>query len=203
MDMSHLQGERHLDVGCDTGALALAFARLYGTLPTGVDVSRHAILEALRRGLNAHHGAIDTLPDQDSNFHLITAIDLIEHVVDPEALLKEIGRRLRPGGVCYLETPNIESRVYNLGRTFARLTRNTPARIFERLFPDEHIQYFSKTGLKLASARAGLEAVHLSSRSLRPSDIATSAPIGLAVSAIDATSRDRLLLCAVLRRPDR
>src|SRR5579863_1891028 len=48
MDMSHLQGERHLDVGCDTGALALAFARLYGTLPTGVDVSRHAILEALR-----------------------------------------------------------------------------------------------------------------------------------------------------------
>jgi SAM-dependent methyltransferase len=203
-NLRSLRGERHLDVGCDTGSFLLAAAKVWETVPVGVDVARRSVAEASRRGLEAYCCTLESLPERLADFSVITAIDIVEHVVDPAVFLAEIKRRLRPGGICYLETPNAASKVYRIGRAVSRVSCGRPAWVFERLFPSEHIQYFSREGLLALADRSGLEVVSLSHRELPLADIGASLPVGLALSAVqmlDVFAGERLLLCMVIRRP--
>lgn len=64
------------------------------------------------------------LPYQDGTFDVVTATEVIEHLEDFRAILREIYRVLKPGGVCVLSTPNIlnlNSRLRNLWFGFAEL----------------------------------------------------------------------------------
>ena len=204
IELDAVRGERHLDVGCDTGAFLLTAARLYGTKPVGVDIAQCSVAEAKRQAVEAYCCPLEDAPPSLDGLAVITAIDLIEHVVSPAVFLEEVRTRLRPGGVCYLETPNIASAVYRLGRALARSTGGAPSWIFERLFPPEHIQYFSRDGLTSLANAAGLEAVEISTRALPFADIGTSFPVRLgmtAVQSLDAAGRNEILLCMVLRRP--
>ena len=204
IDLESLRGERHLDVGCDTGSFLLAAAKVWGTIPVGVDVAHRSVAEARRLGLEAYCCTLESSPECLADFSVITAIDIVEHVVDPAAFLAEVRRRLRRGGICYLETPNPASNVYRIGRAVSRLSSGHPAWVFQRLFPREHIQYFSREGFLALADRSDLEVVSLFHRELPVADIGTSLPVRLAVSAVqmlDAFAGERLLLCVVLRRP--
>lgn len=44
-----------------------------------------------------------------ASFHLVTAIEVIEHVESPIGFLRNVGRLLAPGGVGVLTTPNVDS----------------------------------------------------------------------------------------------
>lgn len=69
------------------------------------------------------------LPYQDSTFDIVTATEVIEHLEDVRAVLREIYRVLKPGGVCVLSTPNIlnlNSRLRNLWFGFADLMGPLP-----------------------------------------------------------------------------
>ena len=62
------------------------------------------------------------LPCQGSMFDIVTATEVIEHLEDFRAILREMYRVLKPGGVCVLSTPNIlnlNSRLRNLWFGFA------------------------------------------------------------------------------------
>lgn len=204
VEVNDLRGARHLDVGCDTGSLLLAAHRIYGTAAVGIDISQRAITEAAGSGLETYCCTINYAPDGIRDLSVVTAIDLIEHIIEPVRFLEQVKQRLRPGGVCYLETPNVHSNVYRIGRALSRVSRGRAGWIFERLFPPEHIEYFSATGLRAVAKRAGLEVVGLSTRALPFSDIAASAPVRTAMMAIQATdflSGQRILLCMLARRP--
>jgi 2-polyprenyl-6-hydroxyphenyl methylase/3-demethylubiquinone-9 3-methyltransferase len=199
-----LRGARHLDIGCDTGEFLLAASRLFGTVPLGIDISARAVGEAEARGIEVYHGDMEGAPPLLNDFPLITAIDLIEHVADPASFLSAIAARLRPGGVCYLETPNIRSIVYGLGRTISRLTGGWPASLCERLFPPEHVQYLSAAGLQAMARACGLGLASLTTRRLPSADTAASLPVRAAMSglqALDGILGRQILFCAVLRRP--
>jgi cyclopropane fatty-acyl-phospholipid synthase-like methyltransferase len=205
IDLQSLRGERHLDVGCDTGSFLLAAAKLWATVPAGVDVAHRSVAEARRRGLEAYCCTLESSPESLTDFSVITAIDVVEHVVDPAMFLAEVRRRLRPGGICYLETPNAASNVYRIGRAVSRLSGGRPRWVFERLFPSEHIQYFSREGFLALADRSGLEVVSLFHRKLPFEDIGASWPVRLALSTVqmlDAFAGDRILLCMVVRRPE-
>ena len=202
IEVNDFRGAYHLDIGCDTGSMLLAAHRIYGTVPVGIDISRRAVEEAVSRGLEAYCCTVETAPDSIRDVSIVTAIDLIEHTIDPAKFLEQVKQRLRPGGICYLETPNVHSNVYRIGRV-ARVTGGRPAWVFERLFPTEHIEYFSASGLRALAKRAGLEVVSLSARALPFADIAASLPVRIAMTAIQATdaiSGQHILLCMVARR---
>jgi SAM-dependent methyltransferase len=204
VDVASLRGERLLDIGCDTGVFLKAAKEEFGIIPVGIDVAARAVEEARRDGIEAYRTRLEEAPAELSGFAASTAIDLVEHVADPAAFLREVRGRLRPGGVVYLETPNIHSAVYRFGRMLAGLSGGRPAGLLERLFPPQHIQYFTAASFGDMAARAGLEVVSVSTRVLPRSHISASPaallPIAL-LQAFDRLFRTEILVCSVLRRP--
>jgi len=93
-----------LDVGCGTGANLEMLAR-FGDAE-GVDVSPEALTFCRERGLdNVRQGEAERLPFADDSFDLITALDVVEHLDDDAAGLREMRRVLRPGGRALLFVP--------------------------------------------------------------------------------------------------
>jgi SAM-dependent methyltransferase len=95
---------RILDVGCGTGANLLMLSE-YGEAE-GVDVSEDALAFCRERGLDkVTLGAGEELPYEDATFDLVTAFDVVEHMDDDLAGLREMRRVLRPGGRVLLFVP--------------------------------------------------------------------------------------------------
>jgi SAM-dependent methyltransferase len=95
---------RILDVGCGTGANLLMLSQ-YGDAE-GVDVSKDALAFCRERGLEkVKLGAAEELPYDDGTFDLVTALDVVEHLDDDLAGLREMRRVLRPGGRVLLFVP--------------------------------------------------------------------------------------------------
>ena len=95
---------RILDVGCGTGANLLMLSQ-YGEAE-GVDISEDALAFCRARGLDrVKLGAAEELPYEDGTFDLVTALDVVEHMDDDVAGLKEMRRVLRPGGRVLLFVP--------------------------------------------------------------------------------------------------
>ena len=93
-----------LDVGCGTGA-NLEMLSEFGKAE-GVDVSAEALSFCQARGLqNVKLGAAEALPYEDNSFDLVTGLDVVEHLDDDVAGLKEMRRVLRRGGRTFLFVP--------------------------------------------------------------------------------------------------
>ena len=98
-------GRRVLDLGCRYGALTQAYAE--GNDVVGVDVDREALVEAAKLGIaTAWADLDDPLPFEVASFDAVVAGELLEHVRDPERLLGEAERVLRPGGIFVGSVPN-------------------------------------------------------------------------------------------------
>ena len=97
------QSPRILDVGCGTGANLEMLAQ-FGTAQ-GVDVSDDALEFCRRKGLDSKKGLAEELPFEDESFDLVTALDVIEHLDDDVAGLKEMHRILKKGGKTLIFVP--------------------------------------------------------------------------------------------------
>jgi SAM-dependent methyltransferase len=93
-----------LDIGCGTGG-NLRMLSQFGEAE-GVDVSPDAVAFCRERGLqNVKLGAAESLPYEDATFDLVTALDVVEHLDDDVAGLREMRRVLRPGGRLLMFVP--------------------------------------------------------------------------------------------------
>jgi SAM-dependent methyltransferase len=95
---------RILDIGCGTGG-NLETLSGFGRAE-GVDISSEALDFCRARGLNnVRQGAAETLPYESESFDLVTGLDVVEHLDDDVAGLREMRRVLRPGGRMLLFVP--------------------------------------------------------------------------------------------------
>jgi len=92
-----------LDVGCGTGA-NLEMLLNFGDAE-GVDVSDDALEFCRKKELKVHKGLAEELPFDDESFDIVTALDVVEHLDDDVAGLKEMHRVLRKGGKSLVFVP--------------------------------------------------------------------------------------------------
>lgn len=94
---------RILDVGCGTGANLEMLAQ-FGHAE-GVDVSDDALEFCRKKGLKAQKGLAETLPFADETFDITTALDVVEHLDDDVAGLREMFRVTKRGGYSLIFVP--------------------------------------------------------------------------------------------------
>jgi SAM-dependent methyltransferase len=129
-----------LDIGCGTGWMADHFPRY-----TGIDGSPEAVAAATERRRNVILGDVDRpLPFPDDSFDAIVMKDLLEHVADPVALVREARRVLRAGGLVFASSPDAQRWVwddYTHRRPFTR--KSFRLLFFDQGFEIERLGYES------------------------------------------------------------
>jgi 2-polyprenyl-3-methyl-5-hydroxy-6-metoxy-1,4-benzoquinol methylase len=101
-----------LEVGCGAGGITLPLARLGGRV-RGIDIDRADVdkliarARELRVDRNLTAGVEDAFTfSHDARYDVIVASEVMEHVLDPDALLDNVVRHLEPGGLVIITTPN-------------------------------------------------------------------------------------------------
>ena len=135
-----------LDVGCGTGQF-LTYARsrgwddIFGVEPM-VDAARMA--QAQHGVERVHAGLLETAGLCDDRFAGAVLWDVIEHIAEPEALLREVHCLVRPGGVVVLSTPHRHG--VSL-RTFGARAHVVA--------PPDHLFYSTQEGMRVLLERTG------------------------------------------------
>jgi len=102
-------GDSLLDIACGDGTLTEMFSSHFKTV-VGVDASSKHLTEARKRVPTAHF--YDSLIEDfnvDQKFSSIFLLDLLEHVVDPVAVLQKAAEFLEPGGTLIVHVPNSDA----------------------------------------------------------------------------------------------
>jgi len=179
-------GQAHLDFGCYDGAF-LATLRSRGiSRLVGVDISQDAVRKARERFADIeiiHISQTTPLPFEDRLFTSITVLDVIEHLAEQNALLDELNRVLKYGGLLivtvpgkhlfsFLDTGNLKFRFPRLHRWYY-CRRHSEAE-YERRYvsnPDGLVgdisaekrwhEHFSRAKLKTLLKSSGFDVVAL------------------------------------------
>jgi len=97
------QNIKILDVGCGTGA-NLEMLSQFGAAE-GVDVSDEALEFCRQKGLKVQKGLAEEMPFPDKSFDLVTALDVVEHLDDDVAGLREMRRVMADDGRALIFVP--------------------------------------------------------------------------------------------------
>jgi len=98
---------RYLDIGSGPGGI-VQLAGEAGWDATGLELSSWAVHQGLQSGLRMIEGTLHDADIPDQSFDVISMFDVLEHLPQPVEYMREIYRILSPGGMVFVETPNVE-----------------------------------------------------------------------------------------------
>jgi 2-polyprenyl-3-methyl-5-hydroxy-6-metoxy-1,4-benzoquinol methylase len=154
------QSNHLLDLGFGSAAFMRAAAK-DGWEISGVEVSYSAIEHARQLGFqNIFRGDLTAAGYASGRFDVVVASEVLEHVSDPRLLLAEVARVLRPGGLLWASTPHA------CGLSFRLLRLD-----WSVVSPLEHLQLFSRAGMKTLLTMIGFSEVHLATHGFNPYEV--------------------------------
>lgn len=113
-----LGGKRVLDVGCGGGILSESMF-FKGAEVTGIDLGEKALsvakLHQLESGakVNYRYIAVEQLAEEaPDSFDVVTCMEMLEHVPDPEAVVAACAKLVKPGGTVFFSTINRNPKAY-------------------------------------------------------------------------------------------
>ncbi len=153
-----------LEVGCAAGWL-LAQARERGWAVRGVELSADAVAHARALGLDVHPGDLASARLPDGSFDLVYMGDVLEHVPDCFAVVSEVARVLRPGGLVYLRGPITTN---SFARRLGLALYGLAGRTLVLREPPYHLWEFRPGSLRRLFERAQLEVLRIRQSKIAP-----------------------------------
>lgn len=150
---------RLLDVGFGAGSLLEAASRsgweCWGTELAASDA------EQTRPSWNIHRGDLKQLSLPLRAFDVVCMVELLEHVLDPVEQLGAAARLLRPGGLLFATTPSAGG-----------LSAKALGLRWSAFAPPEHLQLFTPSSLRRATASAGYSRSRVLTTGTNPRELA-------------------------------
>lgn len=147
-----------LDVGCSSGAFLNTAVKL-GFLAEGVEPAPKAAASAQAAGLNVRQGLLQDGGYADEQFDAVTLFEVIEHLQQPQELLQEVHRILRPNGILLIGTGNAASwTMAVMGERWEYLSIAKHG---------GHISFFSPESIALLAQRSGFSVMAVRTRRIR------------------------------------
>lgn len=151
----------YLDLGCGNGFLTINIAKVVRAKEVfGVDIDEGALRQASLRGVKVFICDLnkDSLPFRRCSFDLVTAFEVLEHLINPDNALSEAHRVLKTNGLFVITVPNmasLESRFelllgrYPYGLEYSTRTLRSHSWFkFKRLKPVGHVRGYTLWALK-------------------------------------------------------
>lgn len=142
-----LRDAKVLDVGCGQGYF-LDVLKEIGADAKGLDLMDFNIQMCRQRGLNVRKATVEL--ENDGEYDLVTAFDVIEHLSEPSKFFKDVSRILKPGGYFLAFTPNIHS------LAFQCLRENVSV-----LMPYEHLCFYNEKSFRFVADTASIDVVNV------------------------------------------
>jgi SAM-dependent methyltransferase len=155
---------RLLDVGCASGAL-LGHAAERGWQARGVEIAPDAVARARARGLDVFQGDLLAARLPAAHFDLVYMGDVLEHATDCRAVVDEVARILKPGGLLYLRGPIT---THSLARALALGACRALGRTLVLHEVPYHLWEFRPAPLRRLVESAGLAVVRLRQSKIPP-----------------------------------
>jgi 2-polyprenyl-6-hydroxyphenyl methylase / 3-demethylubiquinone-9 3-methyltransferase len=161
-----LAGAQVLDVGCGGGLLCEALARA-GAKVTGIDLAPGmvdvALLHAAEQKLDISYqiASAEELAERNpAGFDVVTCMEMLEHVPDPERMMKTLGTLVKPGGALFVSTINRNLKSFLLAIVAAEyvlqlIPRGTHE--YERLIRPSQLDRWARAAQLSLQELAGLE----------------------------------------------
>lgn len=110
---ARLEGKNVLDVGCGGGILADAMARKGATV-LGIDLAAKSLKVAQLHAIEAQTPNVtyrevsveDLALERPASFDVVTCMEMLEHVPDPQSIVKACSALVKPGGWVFFSTIN-------------------------------------------------------------------------------------------------
>lgn len=168
--LSSLEGQKVLDVGCGGGILADAMARK-GAEVIGIDLATKALrvarlhaLEAQTPRVQYREISVEALADESpASFDTVTCMEMLEHVPDPQSVVAACARLVKPGGWVFFSTINRNPKAFALAIVGAEYML--------RMLPrgtHEYAKFIRPSELAIACRNAGLDVLGMRGMQYNP-----------------------------------
>ncbi|HJY37022.1 MAG TPA: bifunctional 2-polyprenyl-6-hydroxyphenol methylase/3-demethylubiquinol 3-O-methyltransferase UbiG [Steroidobacteraceae bacterium] len=160
-----LMGKRVLDVGCGGGLLSEAMA-LRGAQVTGIDLGPQTIEVAELHGLEskvsvryARESAETHAAQHASSYDIAVCMEMLEHVPEPDSVLRALRTLVKPGGHVFVSTLNRNLKSYLLAIVGAEYVMNLLTRgthTYERFIKPSELARWARAAQLTVEDVAGL-----------------------------------------------
>ena len=158
--IAQVAGKNVLDVGCGGGILSESLAGLGATV-TGIDLGEKALqvaqLHLLESGKQIEYRNIaveDLALEKPGHYDVVTCMEMLEHVPDPESIVRACSQLVKPGGHVFFSTLNRNPKSYLLAILGAEYVLNMLARgthdYAKFLKPSELARFCRNSGLNVS-----------------------------------------------------
>ena len=163
--MGSIRNKKILDIGCGGGAF-LTRALKIDAITKGIELSDSRGAYCVNKGLDVVKRPIDSSYwlEYKNYFDCVSLWDVIEHVNDPELVLKSSYEVLESGGYIFIDTPCRDSFYHRFGVLTYKLTRGRLPTFLNIMYSSHqfgHKQIFSSKEMKILLTKIGFKSVHI------------------------------------------